>query len=253
MNTEALREAGLTEGEIKVYLALLELGSTTTGPIVETSGIARSIIYQILDKLAQKGLVSYITRLKTKYFQAAEPKKILQFIDERKKRLEENKKKVESLLPQLLLKQQMAKENEINVYEGFKGIQTAHEKFYQRLKRGEEYLCLGIFPLQEERYHSYWERDHIRRAKAGISCKLLFNQGTSDAILKNRNSFKGCEARLMPINVQTPVWIEIYKNITVIVMQFNKEFAIEIMNQEIADSFKAYFEEFWKKSKPFKA
>ena len=65
MDTSTLREAGLTEGEIKVYLALLELGSSTTGPIVDKSGISRSIIYQILEKLMEKGLVSFITKEKT--------------------------------------------------------------------------------------------------------------------------------------------------------------------------------------------
>ena len=40
MDTFALKEAGLTDGEIKVYLALLELGSSTTGPVIEKSGIA---------------------------------------------------------------------------------------------------------------------------------------------------------------------------------------------------------------------
>ena len=57
MDTKILKEAGLTEGEIKVYLGLLELGLSTTGPIIEKSRIARSIIYQILEKLMQKGLV----------------------------------------------------------------------------------------------------------------------------------------------------------------------------------------------------
>ena len=66
MDTTSLREAGLTDGEIKVYLALLELGAATTGPIIEKSGIARSIIYQILDKLMQKGLVSMVMKDKTK-------------------------------------------------------------------------------------------------------------------------------------------------------------------------------------------
>ena len=94
MDISTLKEAGLTDGEIKVYIAMLELGSSTTGPIIEKSGIARSIIYLILEKLMQKGLASFITKEKTKYFQAAEPQRILQYIGEREKRLKENKKKV---------------------------------------------------------------------------------------------------------------------------------------------------------------
>ena len=66
MEFNALKDAGLTDGEAKVYLALLELGSSTTGPIIHKSKIAKSIVYQILEKLMQKGLVSYVTKEKTK-------------------------------------------------------------------------------------------------------------------------------------------------------------------------------------------
>src|SRR3989344_9541248 len=98
MNTSSLREAGLTEGEIKTYLALLEIGSSTTGPILEKTGIARSIIYTILEKLIQKGLVIVIIKEKTKYFQAADPRKIIDYLDEREKKFEDNKKEIENIL-----------------------------------------------------------------------------------------------------------------------------------------------------------
>ena len=54
VKTELLEEIGLTKSEIKVYLALLELGSSTTGPIVDKSKASSSKIYEILDKLMQK-------------------------------------------------------------------------------------------------------------------------------------------------------------------------------------------------------
>lgn len=252
MDISSLKEAGLTQGEIKVYLALLELGSSTTGPIVEKSGVARSIVYQILEKLMQKGLVAYVTKEKTKYFQAAEPNKVLDYIDEREKVLELNKKKVEELLPQLLLKQKMAKKSETNVYTGYKGIRTAHEHTYLKLKKGEEYFYLGVPAFQPEEQHLYWQRDHVRRIKAGIKCKLLYNADTDKKILKNRNSYKGADARFMPIDIVTPASFLIYKDTTLIFIQQPTAIAIEIINQEIADSFRAYFDEFWKRSKPFK-
>ena len=34
MNTQVLEDLGLTNGEIKVYLALIGLGEKTSGPIV---------------------------------------------------------------------------------------------------------------------------------------------------------------------------------------------------------------------------
>jgi len=74
MDLELLKEIGLTESETKVYLALLELGSTTKGPIVDKSQVASSKIYELLEKLIQKGLASFVVKSGTKYFEAAPPK-----------------------------------------------------------------------------------------------------------------------------------------------------------------------------------
>ncbi|OVE74517.1 hypothetical protein BVX95_02290 [archaeon D22] len=251
METEILKEAGLTEGEIKVYLALLEIGSSTTGPIIDNSGIARSFIYQILEKLMQKGLVSYVTKEKTKYYQAADPAKILDYIDERKKSLEENKRKVENLLPELMLKQKSSKDSDVRVFEGFKGMVTAHENTYNVLSEGDEYYGLVTAIEQPEYFHSYWKKDHIRRAKAKIKCKLMFNPDTPRNVMENRNSYEGCDARYMGEITESPSWFNVHKDYVMIGLVSKNPISILIKNQEIANSFKAYFDSFWKKTKKF--
>ena len=57
----------LTEGEAKVYEALLFLGSSTVGPIVTRSKVSYSNIYEVCDRLTAKGLVSHIVKEKTKH------------------------------------------------------------------------------------------------------------------------------------------------------------------------------------------
>jgi predicted transcriptional regulator len=252
MELETLKEAGLTEGEAKVYLALLKLGQSTTGPIIEESKVANSIIYRILEKLIETGIVSYITKEKTKYFKAENPRKILEYLEEKKQNIEQSKDKIESLMP-FLLKMTTEEDTSTFVYEGFKGFQTAFEHYYQKLKKDEEYYSWGVYPIQDEKYHLYWEKDHLRRKKSGIRCKILFNQGTDKEILKNRNSFWGCDARYMPSSIKTPAWFITYKNVTGIFLQSKKPIVVEIINKEIADSFKAYFDDLWNKSKPFKS
>ena len=158
MDLKFIKEAGLTEGEAKVYLALLKLGSSTTGPIVNKAKVANSIIYRILDSLIEKGLVSYITKDKTKYYQAAEPQKILDFIEERKGKLDESKEKIQVLLPKLAALMHEGTKSSVKIFEGFKGLQTAWEMMYSRLAKGEEVHTWGVYPIQEERFHLYWQR-----------------------------------------------------------------------------------------------
>ncbi len=247
-----LEEAGLTGGESKVYLALLELGPSTTGPIVEKSGVARSIVYQILERLAQKGLVSSVIREKTSHFQAAQPDRLLEYMEERGKELQESKRKLEELLPKLSAMQGAAKESEVQVFTGFKGMISVHEHTYQKLKKGDEYFYMGITELQPPHYHAYWQRDHARRAKVGIRAKLLFSRKTQKRVLANRNSYSGCDARYMPIETDTPAWFMGYNDVAVISLVSANPITIEIANKEVADSFRAYFEAFWKQSKKFR-
>ncbi|MFH1849605.1 MAG: helix-turn-helix domain-containing protein [archaeon] len=253
MDTAGLREAGLTEGEIKVYAGLLGLGASTTGPIVDKSGISRSIVYRILERLIQKGLVSYIIKDRTKFFQAASPNKILGYIDERRDELIKNKARIEALLPELLIMEKMSKRNEATIYLGYRGIRSAHEHIYAKLSGGEEYCYLGIHAIQPEEQHIYWKKDHLKRVEAGLKCRLLFNKDTERRVLKNRNSFAGCDARYMPKGVVTPACIVTYKDTTIIILQIPAAIAVEIVSQEIKDSFQSYFEDFWRKSVPFRS
>ena len=61
MNLEYLKELDLSDGQVRVYGAVLELGISTINKIQEKTGIERRNIYDILNKLIEKGLVTYIT------------------------------------------------------------------------------------------------------------------------------------------------------------------------------------------------
>ncbi|MBW3019302.1 hypothetical protein KY329_03915, partial [Candidatus Woesearchaeota archaeon] len=147
------------------------------------------------------------------------------------------------------LKQKLAKKSEANIYEGFKGLMTAYENRYQKLKKGDEVVLYGLPAEQPGFHHAFWKKNHQKLAKLGIKCRMLYQPDVTDAILKNRNSYKGCEARRTPFNADTPSWVMIYKDVTLIAIpQGELPFAFEITRQEVADSFKKYFEWLWGKS-----
>ncbi|MEI6732255.1 MAG: hypothetical protein WCK90_06280, partial [archaeon] len=204
-----------------------------------------------LNSLIQKGLASYILKNSIKYYQPAEPSRIVDYIEKKRQELEEKKVKFESLLPRLLLLQSSQPDTSVSVYEGFAGIQTCFERYELSLKSGEEYLCLGIFALQEEKYHEYWKKHHKNRVSQKVYCRMLFNRDTDKKVLKNRNSYRLSDARYMPSDIQTPAWFFIYAEVVCIFLQSDRPVAIEIKNKEIAKTFRMYFEDYWKKSKSF--
>jgi len=65
-----LIQLGLTSGEARIYLSLLKLGSSKVGSIVKDSRVSYSKVYDVLEGLITKGLVSYVTfDIISKYWQ----------------------------------------------------------------------------------------------------------------------------------------------------------------------------------------
>src|SRR3989338_9474242 len=101
MNKQFLQKIGLTKGETKVYEALALLGKSSTGKIIDKAGISSSKSYIILEKLIQKGLVSFVIENNIKKFQITNPNNILDYINKQQKELEKIKKESESFVREL--------------------------------------------------------------------------------------------------------------------------------------------------------
>ena len=98
---DKLIEIGLNKSEAKIYLSLVHKGSAIASDLVKSTGIHRNIIYDNLDKLILKGLVSYITEGSKKRFFAQKADSLEEFVDEKQKILDEEKQKISKLVPQI--------------------------------------------------------------------------------------------------------------------------------------------------------
>jgi sugar-specific transcriptional regulator TrmB len=246
MDSRLLEQIGLTKGEINVYFALLELGSCTVGPIIKKSKISSSKVYDVLNRLINKGLVSHVIKENIKYFEAASPKRIKDYLTQKQESLQKQSKELDSVMPQLLARQSsQEKKQEVNIYEGVKGIKTAHEKTLQELKKGEEFYFMGASLLSSEKFRNYFQDHHKRREKAGIFAKILFNTNVPKSELENREQFKKVTTKYMPFNINTPSWIEIFKDTTILGVPSENPIALEIKNKDVTQTFRSYFEALW--------
>src|SRR3989338_7077733 len=126
MDIKLLEDIGLTKSEIQVYLALLELGSSTTGKIVDKSKASSSKIYEILEKLIQKGLAAYIIKSGVKYFEASSPERLMDYMNEKEERVEIQKEALKKIIPELELKHKLSRyKSEATIYKGLRGLKTA--------------------------------------------------------------------------------------------------------------------------------
>jgi len=248
MKISILEKAGFTKGEIRLYLALLELGETTTGPIINKSRISSSKVYEILDKLIQKGLVSYITKDKTKYFQPTSPSKIKEYLQNQKKDFEETKKQIENMLPELEAKYKSSEESQTTaVYEGFEGIKTVFNQILSTLKKGDEYY---VFTLDEEatseELRLFFLNYHIKRIERGIKVKLLSNSKLKKELKNKYPNYQLSERRF--IEHAFPNGVFIFKNHVLHFMYKPKSTLFVIKSTQNYESYKKFFLELWEKA-----
>ena len=78
METKQLEELGLTKNEAIIYVFLLKTGETTTGKIIKETQIVNSQVYETLNSLISRGLVSYSVQKDGKHFSACDPKKFIE-------------------------------------------------------------------------------------------------------------------------------------------------------------------------------
>lgn len=239
MDTQILEDIGLTTAEVKVYLALLELGSSTAGPVIERSGLQSSVVHLTLPKLAAKGFISVVKEGKRSHYSAADPRAISNFIDEKKAQFEQ-------LLPALALKQQMAKQRpQVALYEGAKGIK---ELLYELLEAGgKEHHTIGS-PIESVMLgDAWWEQYHRRRAAKGIFARLLFNESLRAWGAESR--YPKREIRYMREGVE-PLTETIIRNDKIgIIIWTEKPIGFLIHNKTAAESYDRYFELLWKGAK----
>jgi len=79
-----LEKLGLNDKESKAYLALLELGEGNIGKIAKKSGIRRTTVYDVIESLLKKGLISSSRKNKRVVYLAEAPRKLEQDLEEKK-------------------------------------------------------------------------------------------------------------------------------------------------------------------------
>jgi len=235
MDTQILADIGLTNAEIKVYLTLLELGTSTAGPIIDKTGLQSSVIHATLNKLLEKGFISFIKEGQRRHYQAANPGHITEYIDEKKKRFEE-------ILPELLLKQKTAqKKPEVITFRGIKGIR---ELLYELLNAGgKEHHTFGSSAKSLMMGDAWWINYHKKRAVKGIKAKLIFNESLRK--WTNKNKYPQAEYKFTKTGFE-PLTETIIRNDKIgIIIWTDKPLGTLIHNKEAAKSYNKFWKMMW--------
>lgn len=241
-----LEELGFTKGESLVYLTLLKIGESKVGPIITNSGISRSKVYDILEKLIKKSLVSKIEKNNVLYFQALSPESIFNYLKEKESKIKNEVEMLQKALPSLtsLLPEQSVN---VKIYEGTEGFKLVIDKTISELKNGDSYEAMGISETTEF-MRLYALKIYQNQQKIRFKARSIFDEKGIFKIKERKH--KDHQIRVLPKNWHTPALFTMYQDIVGIHLGKEKQIiSIVIKNKDISDSFKTTFEAMWKISK----
>ena len=248
MNEQLFEKLGLTKGEIKVYLALTRLGESTVGPIVHESKVTKSKIYDILDRLIEKGLVGYIIKSGTKHFTPNDPHMILEYIGKKEDELNKTKQEVTNILPQLMMQRGTATDKRIaEMYEGLQGIKAIREELMSTFKPQDTLLVLGAPKIANIKWESWFLEFHKKRMANKVNMKIIYNADAKE-YGKIRKKMKLTKVKYLPNDLVSPNWIDVFPEAVLFIMVLKTPIAFVVRDKDLAKSFRSYFDIMWRTS-----
>lgn len=242
LTSKQLIELGFTNKEASVYLALLESGQSTVSYIARKAGINRTTGYDILEILAGKGFVSVIDQGNTRQYTAEDPRKIIQYSENKLKQAQEELQASKKILPELKSVFNKTDKPKVKFYEGLDGLKEVLE---DTLTANEQLVGYSVAESYFDVLPEYGMGYLKRRIAKGISGRFIApdTPGTRERAKHDKAELR--ETRLVPkdkLNIE--IEINIYDN-KVIMASFKEELGIIIESQKIADAQKQIFELAW--------
>lgn len=243
-----LRKLGLTDGEIKVYLSLVELGSTTVGAIIDKAQISSSKVYIILEKLIQKGLSTYIIKNKTKYFQATSPISLLDYANEREREVQKTKKSLHQVIEKIeKIKDQTGPSEEARIYKGYDGIKTALFEAMKTIPNGGEYYFFSTGYGKDPQLKILFSQIALELKKRKIMIKGLASKQEKKLYEKE---YKKLGYKMKYINYFWPSDTSIIGDYFILFIWDKKEPVIySIQSPVLVKSYLEFFNLHWKQAK----
>jgi len=251
MELSDLKEVGLSEGEIRVYRALLEFGESTSTKLAKKARVSSSKIYEITDRLIEKGIVSSVKKEGVLHFFAADPEMLRDFLRQKEEEIQREKSIVDSLMPALLGQYKKTKEEtEVNVFYGWKGLKTAFLSLENSLGRGDESLVFGAsIGKSPEQADVFFSQHQKRVEERGYKVRIIFNEDMRKRKQRHEYYDKSKLHEIRYLHQTTFTELYVYKDYVLILMLLENPIGIRVRGKEAVASFVQFFETMWRQAK----
>jgi len=233
-----LEKIGFDKKETQIYLSLLKIGETTATKISYDTKIERTLVYYIVEKLINKGLISFKLKNNVKYYSASSPENIIEDLKNKERLFHE-------ILPFLkeIRKKSYDEEIKVDVYKGEEGLRSIINDMFKSNEK--EFLIFGEEGETQKNYQIVYSQYLKRLEKEKKREKVLIREDFRNKIEKSKNS----EFRYIPKELISPTTTLIYSDKILITIWENPLFNVLITSKKISDSYRSYFNYFWNMAK----
>ncbi|MBT7903337.1 hypothetical protein HN587_05730 [Candidatus Woesearchaeota archaeon] len=238
----ALKEFGLTDKELKVYLALIKQGSSLVTELSQSAGTYRTYTYEILNSLKEKGLVNSVVKSGKQFFEAEQPEKLLSILTTRTER-------ISKIIPDLnSMFQSTYQKPQISIYEGDLGLKSVLENVLKQSneKNQAELLIYGSSNKQIKLFESVFTGFTKKRVKKKICEKIITEMSKEGITFQKSDQDNLRETRLIPKEMNLPTTTLIYGDTVVFISRDHGLFCVMFQSKSLADTQRIVFDLFWK-------
>lgn len=234
MDYSILEGIGFTNTEVKVFITLLELGESKAGKIIEKSGLQSSSVYNAINSLISKGMISYVNKSEVKYYRTADPETIVEYI-------EMKKREYLKILPLLKEKQNKKEEEGAEFFKSYNGIRVLLSKLLKDAKKGDVHM---VFNIEEPEKYQTARWRVFKSLKESMKDKGIVVRG----IFSEENRYKSEKSSRMQkryLNIPLPPNTSILNSKVAIISWEEVPSGILINSKDIAEKYVKFFNYMW--------
>lgn len=245
-----LLQLGLTDNEIKFYVAGLELGLATIPQIAERAGLSRMTGYNIFKVLNQKGMADMDVRSYGQKCKVAKPAKLLTLFEQERKSLDKLATDMPNLIGELnVLYSSVPEDLEIHYFRAKEAVTKIWDEALTNTKKGDDVLVLSavdLAPTLGEHYLEFMEEQLLRANEKGIHLKMILEKTGTYTIARSELQ------QLMPESMQMKLGATcdqlIYADHVAYIFPGRELFGITIHNKELFNHHSRIFYTLWNKT-----
>lgn len=236
---------GLSEKEIKIFIALLEESNLTAYQIYKVLGFQRTSVYPLLEKLLQKGLILEKTEGNKKIYSTIDPESLKELVDSKVTSLNQFKKEIPDIIRQIKNQPNHKLIQKYVVYYGEKGILTIFEEI-ARFK-GEVYAMGSLEGVSDFAGEKYYEQFYNKTRRKNLGVDYMISDWTKMTVnLFFKESGMFTKRRWLPAEIEIEGCYIIFGNKLVVSKYEPEIITFVIEDKGLVELFKLAYFSLWK-------